>query len=103
MRELQIEGVASVVPFHRTVVDDPAFTGEQGFGVHTRWIETEMAARFDAAARPEAEAAVPLVRTFIEIDGKRYDALSETVFVPAGTRVRVSVAEAAQVRVRPVV
>ena len=71
LRELQIEGVASVVPFHRTVVDDPAFTGEQGFGVHTRWIETEMAARFDAAARPEAEAAVPLVRTFIEIDGKR--------------------------------
>ena len=71
LRELQIEGVASVVPFHRTVVDDPAFTGEQGFGVHTRWIETEMAARFDAAARPEAEAAAPLVRTFIEIDGKR--------------------------------
>lgn len=71
LRELQIEGVASVVPFHRAVVDDPAFTGEQGFGVHTRWIETEMAARFDAAARPEAEAAVPLVRTFIEIDGKR--------------------------------
>lgn len=39
----------------------------------------------------------------VEIDGKRYDALSETVFAPAGTRVKVSVAEATQVRVRPVV
>lgn len=39
----------------------------------------------------------------VEIDGKRYDALSETEFAPAGTRVRVSVAEATQVRVRPMV
>jgi len=71
LREFEIEGVASVLPFHRAVVEDAAFTGEQGFAVHTRWIETEMAARFDAAARPEAESAAPLLRTFVEIDGKR--------------------------------
>lgn len=71
LREFEIEGVASVLSFHRAVVEDAAFTGEQGFAVHTRWIETEMAARFDAAARPEAESAAPLLRTFVEIDGKR--------------------------------
>ncbi len=71
LREFAIEGVASVLPFHRAVVDDPAFTAQAGFGVHTRWIETEMATRFDSAARPGAEAPAALQRTYVEIDGKR--------------------------------
>ena len=34
--------MATVLPFHRAVLDDPAFTAEDGvFDVHTRWIETE--------------------------------------------------------------
>ena len=34
--------MATVLPFHRAVVRDPAFVGdENGFTVHTRWIETE--------------------------------------------------------------
>ena len=37
----------------------------------------------------------------VEIDGKRYDAISETRFVPSGQRVRVSVVEGAQIKVRP--
>ena len=32
----------TVLPFHRAVLDDPAFTGAP-FSVHTRWIETEFA------------------------------------------------------------
>lgn len=36
----------------------------------------------------------------VEIDGVRYDALSETLFVPAGSRVRVVGAEVAQIKVR---
>ncbi|UJB67398.1 ATP-grasp domain-containing protein [Acidovorax sp. YS12] len=71
LREFAIEGVATVLPFHRAVVDDPAFTAQAGFGVHTRWIETEMATRFDSAARPGAEAPAALLRTYVEIDGKR--------------------------------
>ncbi len=71
LREFAIEGVATVLPFHRAVVDDPAFTAQAGFGVHTRWIETEMATRFDSAARPGAEAPAALQRTYVEIDGKR--------------------------------
>jgi len=38
----------------------------------------------------------------IEIDGKRYDAISDVSFVKTGTRVRVTVVESNQVRVRPV-
>jgi NADPH:quinone reductase-like Zn-dependent oxidoreductase len=40
--EFHVEGLATVIPFHRAVVSDPAFIGdENGFTVHTRWIETE--------------------------------------------------------------
>lgn len=38
----------------------------------------------------------------IQIDGQRYDALSETGFVPAGTRVRVTHAEPSQIKVRQI-
>jgi acetyl-CoA/propionyl-CoA carboxylase biotin carboxyl carrier protein len=43
LAEFQVEGMATVLDFHRVVVDDPAFaalTGDE-FTVHTRWIETE--------------------------------------------------------------
>ena len=36
----------------------------------------------------------------IEIDGQRYDALSETLFIPAGARVRVTTLDGAQIKVR---
>ncbi|EGL65723.1 biotin carboxylase/biotin carboxyl carrier protein [Agrobacterium sp. ATCC 31749] len=70
LAEFKIEGVASVLPFHRAVLDEPAFTGEDGFGVFTNWIETEFrgiepAARVDAVERG-------ILRSFIEIDGKRH-------------------------------
>lgn len=71
LAEFQIEGVASVLPFHRAVVQDLAFTAEQGFGVHTRWIETEMQQHWLPAPRPDAVAETPLQRCYMEIDGKR--------------------------------
>lgn len=71
LAEFQVEGVASVLPFHRAVVQDPAFTAEQGFGVHTRWIETEMQQDFAAALRPVPVQEQPLQRTWVEIDGRR--------------------------------
>ena len=44
LAEFEIDGLPTVLPFHRAVVDDPAFTGEP-FAVHTRWIETEFATK----------------------------------------------------------
>jgi acetyl-CoA/propionyl-CoA carboxylase, biotin carboxylase, biotin carboxyl carrier protein len=47
LAEFTVEGLPTVIPFHRAVVDDPAFTATDGehFAVHTRWIETQFAAR----------------------------------------------------------
>ncbi len=39
----------------------------------------------------------------VQIDGERYDALSETGFIPAGTKVKVTIVEANQIKVRPTV
>lgn len=43
LAELTIEGMPTVIPFHRVVLDDPAFAPAEGgeFKMHTRWIETE--------------------------------------------------------------
>ncbi|MGE8317739.1 MAG: acetyl/propionyl/methylcrotonyl-CoA carboxylase subunit alpha [Comamonas sp.] len=71
LAEFRIEGVASVLPFHRAVLDEADFIGEQSFKVHTRWIETEFAGALAAAARAEPEPSAGLVRTAIEIDGRR--------------------------------
>ena len=71
LREFQIEGVASVLPFHKAVMDHPDFVGEQGFKVHTRWIESDFAAPLAAAVRAVPAADTSLLRTAIEIDGRR--------------------------------
>lgn len=42
LAELEVLGLPTVIPFHRKIVNDPAFTSTDGkFGVYTRWIETE--------------------------------------------------------------
>ncbi|NBR64726.1 MAG: ATP-grasp domain-containing protein, partial [Actinobacteria bacterium] len=42
LAEMHIEGMPTVLPFHRKIVNDPAFIGSKGkFGIYTRWIETE--------------------------------------------------------------
>ena len=51
--EMVVEGMATLLPFHRVVVDDPAFASADGLGVHTRWIETE----FENAIPPHGPAA----------------------------------------------
>ncbi|CAN7642465.1 ATP-grasp domain-containing protein [Pseudorhodoferax sp. LjRoot39] len=71
LREFRIEGLASVLPFHRAVMAHADFTGEDGFAVHTRWIETDFANDLAAAVRAAPQADGALVRTAIEIDGRR--------------------------------
>jgi len=71
LREFRIEGVASVLPFHRAVLEAADFVGDECFRVHTRWIETEFPVDLEAADRPEAPGHAPLLRTFVELDGRR--------------------------------
>ncbi|MCU1572258.1 MAG: ATP-grasp protein [Micrococcaceae bacterium] len=72
LREFSISGVATVLPFHRAVVEDPAFTAESGLNVFTTWIETEFAG--DLAPDDSFSPAAPEQRRTtigIEVDGKR--------------------------------
>lgn len=73
LKEFRIEGVASVLPFHRAVLEQADFTAEtaQDFKVHTRWIETDFAQDLEAAARVTPVADTSLQRTVMEIDGRR--------------------------------
>jgi acetyl-CoA/propionyl-CoA carboxylase biotin carboxyl carrier protein len=75
--EIVAEGMATVLPFHRAIVNDPAFVGdENGFTVHTRWIETEFdnqIAPFTAADSPEAEEEQPRQNVVVEVGGRRLE------------------------------
>ena len=73
LAEFKIEGVATVLPFHRAAMEASDFTGEDGFRVHTRWIETDFAETLASAPRPEPLADTSLIRTHVEIDGKRHE------------------------------
>lgn len=70
LRELSVDGVATVVPFARELLADPAFS-TRGFAVHTQWIETELMPHLDVQPRPEPVPDAALRRFPLEIDGRR--------------------------------
>ena len=77
LQEMTVEGMPTVVPFHRAVVFDPAFATPEGtpFTVHTRWIETEFDNSIEPfAASPEPAADEPERQTVVvEVGGKRLE------------------------------
>ncbi|MCU1684131.1 MAG: bccA [Amycolatopsis sp.] len=77
LAEFVVEGLATVVPFHRAVVDDPAFIGDDtGFAVHTRWIETEFDNRippFSAAGSADVEEEQARQTVVVEVGGRRLE------------------------------
>ncbi|WP_119728576.1 acetyl/propionyl/methylcrotonyl-CoA carboxylase subunit alpha [Thermomonospora amylolytica] len=80
LAEMQVDGMPTVLPFHRVVLEDPAFVSEP-FSVHTRWIETEFdntIEPYTAAPAEEAEAG-ERERVTVEVGGKRLE-----VVLPAG-------------------
>ena len=54
--EFEIGGMPTVLPFHRALLDDPAFTSAP-FAVHTRWIETEFSGKLPPYAGDGSHAA----------------------------------------------
>ncbi|ALV06645.1 acetyl-CoA/propionyl-CoA carboxylase biotin carboxyl carrier protein [Roseateles depolymerans] len=71
LAEFRIEGVPTVLPFHREVLRHPDFTAGSGFKVHTRWIETDFATALAAATRVAPVPQAPLHQLTIELDGRR--------------------------------
>ncbi|UQX12352.1 acetyl/propionyl/methylcrotonyl-CoA carboxylase subunit alpha [Candidatus Mycobacterium methanotrophicum] len=78
--EFHIEGLATVIPFHRAVVSDPAFVGDggdvPGFSVHTRWIETEWnntVEPFTGGEPLNEDDARPRQKVVVEVGGRRIE------------------------------
>ena len=69
---MRITGVATVLPFHRAVLESPDFTSEDRLGIHTRWIETDFAGRIPADPDYSTTAPDGDRRTItVEVDGRR--------------------------------
>lgn len=76
LAEMQVEGLPTVLPFHRKIVNEPAFIGADGkFGIYTRWIETEWNNDIPAHAPDGVEAPEAIERNsvVVEVAGKRIE------------------------------
>ena len=86
--EFIVDGLPTVIPFHRAVLNDPAFIGdENGFGVYTRWIEEEFTAEIPPYTDDEEEGDEPgAKRTYaVEIDGRRVEVALPASLVIGGS------------------
>ncbi|MGH3779403.1 MAG: biotin/lipoyl-containing protein, partial [Pseudonocardiaceae bacterium] len=76
LSEFTVEGLPTVIPFHRAVVDDPAFAATDGehFTVHTRWIETEFSAPLQPyGSTTELPPPAPRQTVVVEVGGRRLE------------------------------
>jgi acetyl-CoA/propionyl-CoA carboxylase biotin carboxyl carrier protein len=84
LSEFEITGLPTVIPFHRAIAEDPAFSGPTAddFAVHTRWIETEFTteiAPWDGAIEDGFDAEDLYRTVVVEVEGRRLK-----VGVPSG-------------------
>lgn len=78
LAEMQVEGLPTVLPFHRKIVNDPAFIGDiaaNKFGIYTRWIETEWTNDIEAwnGIHEDGAPAGERNNVVVEVDGKRIE------------------------------
>jgi acetyl-CoA/propionyl-CoA carboxylase, biotin carboxylase, biotin carboxyl carrier protein len=79
LAEFVIDGMPTVIPFHRAVLDEEAFTSSP-FAIHTRWIETEYDNQLEPyAGVTELAEADEREKITVEVGGKRIE-----VVLPAG-------------------
>ncbi|MFC9980502.1 acetyl/propionyl/methylcrotonyl-CoA carboxylase subunit alpha [Gordonia sp. NPDC127522] len=77
LAEFEVEGLATVIPFHRHIVSNPAFIGDgEKFDVYTKWIETD----WDNPIEPytggepiEDDEAAPRQNVVVEVGGRRVE------------------------------
>ena len=85
LAEFVIDGMPTVLPFHRAVVSDEAFAPRnpaQPFLVHTRWIETEFVndiPPYSGVVADAPEAVGERMSVVVEVGGKRLE-----VVLPGG-------------------
>ena len=82
--EFEVAGLPTVLPFHRRIVRDPAFTGEP-FSVYTRWIETEFSGGIEpwSGSLVTADPAPARHSVVVEVNGKRIEVSLPGRLLPA--------------------
>ena len=76
LSEFTVDGVPTVLPFHRAIVADPAFAAPDAdhFTVHTRWIETEFVGPLEpSGAVTEVPVPAPRQTVVVEVGGRRLE------------------------------
>ena len=94
--EYVVEGLPTVIPFHREMVTHPEFTAEDGqFTVYTRWIEEEWDNQLPAYEDPlDAPAAsgdvveLPRQKVVVEVDDQRVEITVPGELMAAGQSLR---------------
>lgn len=82
LRELEVEGPATVIPFDLLALDDEAFATET-FAVHTQWIDPEMVGEVLQVIRDLASGGMTMVLVTHEMGFAR-EVSGRTVFMDAG-------------------
>ncbi|MTA84231.1 MAG: ATP-grasp domain-containing protein, partial [Actinobacteria bacterium] len=89
LAELQVLGLPTVIPFHRKIVNDPAFVASDAkFGVYTRWIETEWVNDLEPwGGQLDAIDQISNARknVVVEVDGKRIEVSLPERMLQAGS------------------
>jgi acetyl-CoA/propionyl-CoA carboxylase biotin carboxyl carrier protein len=82
--EFEVAGLPTVLPFHRKIVRDPAFTSNP-FSIYTRWIETEFDNDIEPWSGSLQDSAAAAVRhsVVVEVDGKRIEVSLPTKLLPS--------------------
>jgi acetyl-CoA/propionyl-CoA carboxylase biotin carboxyl carrier protein len=82
--EFEVAGLPTVLPFHRKIVRDPAFTSSP-FSVYTRWIETAFDNDIEPWSGSLVDGAPPVPRhnVVLEVAGKRVEVSLPTKLIPA--------------------
>ena len=90
LAEFEVAGLPTVLPFHRAIVDDPAFAPADGapFSVYTRWIETEFnntLAPWSGTLSDAIPAADARHTVVVEVGGKRLEVSLPETLMPSRT------------------
>ena len=75
LSEFVVDGLATAIPFHRAILEDPAYTHE--FKVYTSYIENEFHNEIPAFAftEPPLETHMAPENLIAEVNGKRFEIL----------------------------
>jgi acetyl-CoA/propionyl-CoA carboxylase, biotin carboxylase, biotin carboxyl carrier protein len=83
--EFEVTGLPTVLPFHRKIVRDPAFTSSP-FSIYTRWIETDFVNDIEpwsGEREHDTVGATARHKVVVEVEGKRVSVSLPTRLLPA--------------------